>query len=58
MIRFFRLNGIAIGTLEIIFCAFFPLQWELKRVSLKGVPKRVAEYYFTKVLIPFIGVRK
>ena len=36
------------STLEIIFCAFLPL---------KGVLKRVAENYFVKALIPFIGVR-
>ena len=41
----YRLKEIA---LEIIFCAFLPL---------KGVLKRVAENYFVKVLIPFIGVR-
>ena len=38
-----------ISALEIIFCAFLPL---------KGVLKRVAESYFVKVLIPFIGVRR
>jgi hypothetical protein len=39
----------SVSTLEIIFCAFLPL---------KGVLKRVAENYFVKVLIPFIGVRR
>jgi len=47
-----------ISTLEIIFCAFLPLKWVLKRV---------AENYFVKVLtplkgvlkiVPFIGVRR